>query len=338
MSYESSLIALINGVMPPSPLRKSLPGEVDAELIRLGDKDFLFTTDDFSAEDLLREDQPFELGWNLACGAISDIIAAGGKPLVYAHAMVIPATWDEPYLREFSRGISAVLGQYSVSFIGGDLGRGQTWRYTASVIGVPEAKALTRRGCRAGDAIMITGRIGAGNLMAAMGLFPDIQAASLKDATLRFSTHPKLAEIISPCASSAIDTSDGVFAALQTLCDLNGTGFSLGKLPLHDQGLLASRLLGLPDLLLFLGECGEYEILFTVSQPHKKQLMADLCKQEIEIHELGQITANPGQKTVLHEDRHYDLDDYRIKARDFEGVSAYLKAMTVWLEKRGARA
>jgi len=337
MSYESSLIELINGVMPPSPLRKSLPGEVDAELVRLGDRDFLFTTDDFSAEDMLRENQPFELGWNLACGAISDIIAAGGKALVYAHAMVIPPAWDEPFLREFSRGISEVLGQYSVSFIGGDLGRGESWRYTASVLGIPVAKVLTRRGCRAGDAIMITGRIGAGNLMAAMSLFPDIQAASLKDAALRFRVHPKLAEVISPCASSAIDTSDGVFAALQTLCDLNGTGFSLGRLPFHAQGQLASRLLGLPDLLLFLGECGEYEILFTVSQQQKEQLQAELSKQDIEIHEIGEITANPGQKTVLHEDIHYDLAGYRIKARDFEGVSAYLKAMIAWLEKKGER-
>ncbi len=55
MSYEKIIIDLINSVMPKSPLRKSKSGEVDSEVIQLGDKDYLFTTDEFSKEDLLQE-------------------------------------------------------------------------------------------------------------------------------------------------------------------------------------------------------------------------------------------------------------------------------------------
>jgi thiamine-monophosphate kinase len=337
MNHERSLIDLINSVMPVSPLRKSRSGEADAELILLGDKEYLFTTDDFSSEDLFWEGDPFDLGWNLACGAISDIIASGGQPLVYAHAMVVPPAWDGPYIREFSRGISAVLQEYGVSFIGGDTGRAEKWRYTASVIGFPVGKALGRRACRAGDAIFVTGQIGAGNLMAALSLYAgDHNLDTLPRAGgTRFSTHTKLPGIISKYASSAIDTSDGVFAALQTLADLNGTGFKIGDLPFLSRGLLASRLLELPPLLLLLGECGEYEILFTVSQGHKELLKDELNRQDIEAHELGEITSNAGQKTVLHENRPYDLESYSLKARDFDRVEDYLKAMAGWLQRRG---
>lgn len=334
MNYESKLIALISSVMPKSPLRKSVSGEVDSELILLGDKEYLFTTDDFSEEDLLPQRDPFGLGWNLACGAISDIIAAGGKPLVYAHSMVIPDYWEEQYIRELSKGVSKVLQKYSVSFIGGDLGVGDHWRYTTSVIGIKQGKPLNRRGCHAGDAIFITGKIGAGNLEAALKLYSGTGDSDhlLQGAPTRFKTHEKLPQIISEYASSAIDTSDGVFAALRTLSELNGTGYKLSNLPFDSKGLRLAKLLHLPDLILFLGECGEYEILFTVPQQDKESLLADLTRHKIKAYELGEITADTKHRTVLCKGIHYDLAEYQIRARDYKLVEDYLQALTDWLK------
>ena len=334
MNYESKLIALISSVMPKSPLRKSVSGEVDSELILLGDKEYLFTTDDFSEEDLLPQRDPFGLGWNLACGAISDIIAAGGKPLVYAHSMVIPDYWEEQYIRELSKGVSKVLQKYSVSFIGGDLGVGDHWRYTTSVIGIKQGKPLNRRGCHAGDAIFITGKIGAGNLEAALKLYSGTGDSDhlLQGAPTRFKTHEKLPQIISEYASSAIDTSDGVFAALRTLSELNGTGYKLSNLPFDSKGLRLAKLLHLPDLILFLGECGEYEILFTVPQQDKESLLADLTRHKIKAYELGEITADTKHRTVLCKGIHYDLAEYQIRARDYKRVEDYLQALTDWLK------
>jgi len=339
MNYEEKIISLINGVMPRSPLRKSMPGEADAEVILLGDKEYLFTTDDFSAEDLLLEDDPSGLGWNLACGAISDIVAAGGRPLVYAHSMVIPKNWDEPYIRKFSQGVSRVLKTYSCSFIGGDLGFGDTWRYTASVLGEPVGRSVNRKGCQAGDAIFITGKIGAGNLDAVLSLFPGSEGTAqlLQRAKNRFRSLEKLPEIVSTYASCAIDTSDGVFAAVQTLANLNGTGFHINQLPFLAKGVRVAKLLQLPSILLFLGECGEYEILFTVNQRKTAVLKACLKDCQITAYELGELTDNPRQRTVTYRNSQLDCVDYNLRARDFPSVTVYLQAMTDWLATRGIR-
>lgn len=335
MNDEEKLIKLINGVMPKSPLRKSRSGEVDAEVILLGDKKYLFSTDDFSAEDLFIESDPFWLGWNIACGALSDIVAAGGKPLVYAHSMVLPRIWGEEHIRQFSSGVSAVLKAYSVSFIGGDLGRSDKWRYTASVIGTPFGRIVNRKGCKAGDTILLTGKAGAGNLAAISRIFWDNELIrGLTDGeTVRFPTHEKLAPLIAKYASSAIDTSDGVFTALQTIAKLNKAGFQLCEPPYYPQALKAARFLRLPLLLLLLGECGEYEILFTVSKKHKEALQAELKDLEIEACELGEITSKPEQQSVVSENITYNLADYTIRARDFDNVRDYLQAMITWVKK-----
>jgi len=337
MNYEENIIKLINDVMPESSLRKSISGEVDSEVIRLGDKDYLFTTDDFSKEDLLQENDPFVLGWNIACGAVSDIITTGGRPLVYSHSMVIPNSWNEKYIEQFSRGISAVLEKYSISFIGGDLGIADNWRYTASVIGEPVGKQVNRKGCKAGDSLFITGKVGAGNLDAALNLYSENGKIEklLKGVKNKFSTHEHLPKIISKYASAAIDTSDGVFAALQTLSHLNKTGFQIDNLPFITKGVLASKILNLPKLLLFLGECGEYEILFTVSEQNKENLIDKIMKQNSKIYEIGKITASEVDKSVILKDKLFNLSDYNMKARDFENVKDYLKNVMEWVEKSG---
>ena len=65
-------------------------------------------------------------------------------------------------------------------------------------------------------------------------------------------------------ASCCIDTSDGVCAALNALADLNACGYAVANLPYLAAGLGFCRRASLPGTLLFLGECGEYELLFTV--------------------------------------------------------------------------
>ncbi|HNW99937.1 MAG TPA: AIR synthase related protein [Candidatus Cloacimonadota bacterium] len=337
MNFEEKVIHLINSVMPKSPLRKSVLGEVDSEVFLLGDNEHLFTTDDFSHEDLLQEDNPNILGWNIACGAISDIIAAGGKPLLYAHSMVIPQEWDEAYVREFSKGISKVLKKYPVSFIGGDLGIGEHWRYTASVIGTPVGKGINRRGCKAGDSIFLTGKIGEGNFQAVMNLFSGNSGIEQlhKGSINKFHTHERLPEIISQYATCAIDTSDGVFSALQTISKLNGTGFQINNLHFQKKCTLAANLLQIPELLFFLGECGEYEILFTVSSRNREYLQAELIKHEIEAYEVGNITGCAETQIVTHQQNHYDFTGYNFKARDYSNIREYVQKMIEWVINKG---
>jgi thiamine-monophosphate kinase len=335
MNYESKIIKLVNDIMPESLLRLSKCFEADAEVILLGGKKYLFTTDDFSKEDLFLESDPFSLGWNVACASISDIIAAGGIPLVYSHSMVISNNWDEKYIAEFSKGIAEVLKIYSISFTGGDLGKSEDWRYTSSVIGKSCRKILNRKGMLASHTIFITGESGAGNLQAAMNLFS--HATRTKDspdpAKYLFRTHENIVDILSKYASSSIDTSDGVFSALKTLSDLNLKGFVIDNIPIIPQGVKLSEALGLPVELFILGECGEYEILFTVSDKNKTAFIKEIIDNGLKVYEIGKVTTDKDEKIISMNGKTFDLKDYDINARDFDDVKDYLGKVKAWVSK-----
>lgn len=321
--------------MPESPLRLSKVGEADAEVILLDGNKYLFSTDDFSAEDQFRETDPYSLGWNIACGAISDIVAAGGKPLTYSQAMAVSPTWNEDFIDKFSEGISRVLQKYGISFIGGDLGVSDNWHYTASVIGKPGSKIIDRKGCAIGDKIFITGKIGAGNLEAALKMCSENSKLELllKSVKTRFHTQEDISEILCEYATAAIDTSDGVFAALQTLAEINNCGFMIDNLPYITKANMAAKLLNLPKLLLCLGECGEYEILFTCKQENIPQLQKVAMEKEIALFELGEIS-DKSNKILTEKDKQFDFSDYNVSARDFTDLKEYLSMMQCEIMKR----
>ena len=146
--------------------------ESDCEIIILGGKRFLYTTDEFSAEDRFCERDPRLLGWNIAAGAISDIYACGGAPIYYAHSLTVAKTWDTAFVEGFGRGVADALRKSGALFIGGDCGQAQAWRCCVSVIGACKGAPMTRVGARPGHGIYLSGRIGAGNVQAALDVIP----------------------------------------------------------------------------------------------------------------------------------------------------------------------
>ncbi|MBN2440387.1 MAG: hypothetical protein JXJ04_03550 [Spirochaetales bacterium] len=201
--------------------------------VEFNGQSMLFSMDEFSKEDNFRESDPGVLGANLATGSISDILASGGIPLFYAHAMVIGDTWDDQFIKEFSQGIAEVLAKAKTTFLGGDLGKSKTWHYTASVIGKAPLKPVRRTGARAGENIYITGRIGGGNLEAALTLYVKKYSGNkmmsniMTSIPIKFVLRLKESRLIQKYASCSIDTSDGVFNALNEIAEKNkGTGLN----------------------------------------------------------------------------------------------------------------
>jgi len=336
MSKEKEIINLVTSKMPVSPLRKSNCFEVDAELIRLGDIDYLFTTDDFSIEDRFRYNNPYNLGWNLASASITDIIASAGKPLIYSHSLVVASDWTNEYIEKLSEGIGAVLKEYGVSFAGGDLSVSENWRYTASVIGLPVSIPLTRIGAKPGDIIYVSGEIGKGNLEAAISLYSDKKVIGLLTNKISnsFQCLKKLPALLSEFATCSIDTSDGLVSGLKTISELNGTGFSISNLPYSKIGLMAAKALKLPKTLLAAGECGEYEILFTVNPDREEELQKYSIENSIEIRRIGKVTIEA--QWIQEKNVKFNMDSFCLSARDYIDVKEYLKHMIDWIKQNGS--
>ncbi len=331
MLSEKAICELLSSLLPEGRLNRCY--ESDAEIININGGQCLFTTDEFSAEDLLREDDAYALGWNIAAGAISDILACGGVPLYYAHALTLNPQWDAGFIGRFGSGIREVLKATGARFIGGDFGRSEVWRCTVSVIGACEGQPVLRRGAKPGDFIYLSGTIGAGNLEAALRLQ---ERQGIRSAAVNNRFPLRLAEsaLMKKYASCCMDTSDGVCAALNTLADLNGCGYAIADLPYQETALRFCEQAGLPPVFLFLGECGEYELLFTVPAERQPAFERETREAGCAFHCLGRMAA-AGRR--LHEGgRIIDAGSWRAQARDFAQVQQYIAALARWLEEQKA--
>ena len=335
MSKEKEMIEVIDKHMPRSANQLNKLFEADSEIIDFHGRGLLYNIDEFSEEDLLREGDPYVLGWNMAVGSISDILASGGRPKYYAHSLVLRNSWTKDYVGKLSRGIAEVLKEAGAAFIGGDLGISQTWRYTGSVIGDLEGLPLLRSGAKIGDGIFITGPIGRGNVEGALKLYADNQL--VKHLTGRwknfFRLRSKEAEVIKQYSYCCIDTSDGVFNALNTISEMSRIGFVVGNLPYVKSGLLLAKALNVPKEMLFLGECGEYELLFTLNKEAEEEFLRKTQEMKLTFHKLGEINEE-GRKSLWERDKEIDLITYNLRARDYTDPKDYLRDVVHFLNRR----
>jgi thiamine-monophosphate kinase len=329
MMSEHDICELLSSLLPSGRLNRCF--ESDAEILDFEGRRCLFTTDEFSAEDLFQESDPYCLGWNIAVGGISDILASGGRPLFYAHALTVDRRWDAKYLSQFGCGVRDVLLASGTRFIGGDCGRSETWRCTVSVIGSCEGPPVLRRGAAPGDIIYLSGSVGAGNLEAALTLH-----GSAEPIRTQFAVRGTEAAVMRKYAAACMDTSDGVCAALNTLADLNGCGYAVENPPYLPAGVRHLEAAGWPGTLLFLGECGEYELLFAVKPQHEAMLLAEARSAGLVFHRLGAFM--PSGRVLREGGRTLDLSSLRMHARDFEQPQQYLQALLQWLGQQRASA
>lgn len=327
MNREKEMIATISKHMPKSPDQVNKLFESDSEIIVQGNLKIAYNIDEFSEEDLLRDHDPYILGWNVAVGCLSDILASGAIPKYYAHSFVAKKTWTKEYVEKMSLGIGDVLRKAGAAFIGGDFGVSELWRYTGSSIGEAQGQPLLRSGAECGDIIFISGRIGMGNIEAALKLYSEnIIVRKIADQYKnQFHLRVEEAQLIREFSSCCIDTSDGVLNALQTISAQSKTGYKVWNLPYERSGIALAKLLGLPKELLFCGECGEYELLFTIHQADAEEFRRRAEKMELTFYEIGEIQGQGVQLLEYKNNNSIDFSSYNLSARDYEDQKEYLR-------------
>ena len=319
---EKQICQLLSSLLPRGRVNDCF--QSDSEIFLLSGTPYLFSTDEFCAEDLFREADPFLLGWNIAAGAISDIYACGGKPLFYAHALTVSETWKAEFVESFGRGVAAVLQNTGTGFIGGDCGRSPLWRCTASVIGSCDGPPILRCGARPGDLIYVTGPLGAGNLEAALRLCGG-GVPQVERFVAQFPLRCKESALVRKFASACMDTSDGLWASLNTLAELNRCGYAVADIPCVPDATAICATVGISPLLLLFGECGEYELLFTVHPEHRRVLEAEAGAAGCSLFRLGEMTTSG--RSLQEGNNTLNLNDLRIEARDYDSPYSYLATL-----------
>ena len=194
-----------------------------------------------------------DFGWRAMAAAISDIAAMGGRA---GHAVVAVAGPPSTDLDCLYDGLAASALAHGCPIVGGDLSGCDSVVVAVAVVGTvgsgslpgrAEPGPVLRRGARPGDALLVTGPLGASaaglRLLhgAVGGLVPsDDQSVALVQAHRRPLARLDEGEVARRAGASAmIDVSDGLAADLGHLADASMVGVVLDSVPVAAGSTLA---------------------------------------------------------------------------------------------------
>ncbi len=169
-----------NAKLPPGDLHKALDdlpsaesenliegfeSSDDALVYSLGDGRVLIETVDFFPPMV---DDPFLFGQIAAANAISDIYAMGGRPSLAMSLMCFPSCLDISVMRRIMEGAIAKAAEAGVVIAGGHTLSDREPKFGLAVTGfADECDVWSNKGARAGDAVILTKKLGTGLLMTA---------------------------------------------------------------------------------------------------------------------------------------------------------------------------
>jgi len=245
---------------------------------------------------------PTQLGRKAVAVALSDLAAMGARPVWCLVSLGLSADTEVATVERFCRGMKAEAESVGCSILGGNVCSTSKFWASLTVGGVVrKGGAVLRKGCRAGDRVYVTGKVGG----AAAGLeilkrwMPlrrkKAQAWRSKPVSVRelagrtdaafeicikrflnpramLAQGQYLAGKLSPRPSAMIDLSDGLIGGLRELGAASGVGFRVWKdcVPIDEAAVEVAGKLGKDPWELLLAGGEDYELLFTVRPPKRR--------------------------------------------------------------------
>lgn len=218
-----------------------------------------------------------DLGWKALAVNVSDIAAMGGTPNAALVTLCLPSELEVAAVDEMYEGMRECASEYGLVIAGGDVVRSPVVVVTVAVLGTAAEREgvpmlLLRSGGEVGDAIAVTGTLGA----SAGGLRRILGGVGEDDALVRRHTRPEPGVAAGRAAVEAgvrcgIDVSDGLLQDLGHVCDASGVGsvVRVDDVPLSEELTLAY-----PDEALEMACTGgeDYELLLVGERGKMKGL------------------------------------------------------------------
>ncbi|MXO60217.1 thiamine-phosphate kinase [Altererythrobacter salegens] len=247
----------------------------DCAVIELGNE-ALVLTHDMLVEGVHVFDgaDPADIAWKLVAVNLSDLAAKGARPLGVLLGHMLGDRDDR-----FLAGLHDVLNHYGVPLLGGDTVAGEgrrAWGLTA-VGRATHRPVPSRSGARAGDAIWVTGEIGA-----AMLGFEALRDKTGADSTAYRRPMARLAEgeALAPLVTAMMDVSDGLLLDSSRIAEASGVTLSLDS-----KAIPLATHIGRLHYALRWGD--DYELLFTLPEGVKPPVKATRIGKVLEAGSTG---------------------------------------------------
>lgn len=205
-------------------------GFEDAESVSFAGKELVVTTDMLSEGDDFPPGMPYDaIGWNAVAATLSDVAAAGAKPLGVLVAWGLPRIVPEAGVKEMALGMARCARAHRTKVIGGDMNESESVVLCGTGFGVARYP-LKRSTAKPGDILALTGKIGA----SAAGYLiywskREKRSASEDKMLQRFNYPPARTPLMAELnakglARAATDISDGFSSAVHGICKESGVG------------------------------------------------------------------------------------------------------------------
>ena len=302
---ERALIAHLRARLPAAPpgLRVG-PGD-DAAVVVPERGAFQVLTTDVLVEGVhfdRRWSSLADVGFKALAVNLSDLAAMGAAPSLALLSLVLPTGATVADLDGLLDGFLELAGREGVALAGGNLARspGPLMVDVTAVGYVRPRRILTRGGGRPGDALYLTGNIGA----AAAGLGYLRQSGGVDVSTLlecvrrhrRPEPRTRIGKLLgrNRAASACMDLSDGLADAVSQIAEASATGavIDAGALPIDPAARGWFEAQGLDPVTTALTGGDDFELLFAVPRKFRGRLRTVLREARgIPITRIGELTA-----------------------------------------------
>jgi thiamine-monophosphate kinase len=240
----------------------------------------------------------FHWGWLLGAINLSDLAAAGARPLSLLTSFILPNEMDLADLTRFLDGLDTCCETYSCPVVGGNVTDGPEFRCEATVTGqVSGGLPFSRRGATVGDKVVAIGRSGNfwSGLLTLTRDYPvhSMSRAELVDAIVRPVPQVEVAAELYKLGTvhACTDASDGLYYAIHSLTVSQGLGFRVepSMIAYPDIVLEVAALAGIEPFRLLLG-FGDMQIVVAVSDENLELIEATVVGRGQRILTLGMVT------------------------------------------------
>ncbi|WP_321489789.1 thiamine-phosphate kinase [uncultured Hyphomonas sp.] len=230
---------------------------------------------------------------------VSDVLAKGGRPLEALLTLGWPDSRPEEELARFAAALGEELAGWGARLVGGDT--------TVSPQGLFLSLTLTgqcgpdgpirRSGAAAGDALWVTGQIGA----ACLG-YRALREGRLDEPHIAVYREPSLApieitELLRACATGSMDVSDGLLGDARMLAEASGLSVRIDL----DAVPFAGEVSSLEECLALASWGDDYQVLFAAPDAASHQILSYAAEKAFQATRIGQFASGSGL-TVIRDD------------------------------------
>lgn len=247
-----------------------------------------------------------DIGYKALAVNVSDIAAMGATPEFALLSLILPDGFGLTELDALLDGVLEMAGLARTTVAGGNISRSPgPLIVDVTVTGsVRPRRILTRNGGRPGDAIYVTGTIGAaaaGLSILGTGAVPD--PTSVMAVCVRRHQRPeprvRLGMLLgrNRAASACMDLSDGLADAVRQIADASGTGATIdaSALPIDPGAAHWFESRGQDPVLAAVSGGDDYELLFTVSKKLRGRFRGvQTHAQGLAVTRIGELTTGGG--------------------------------------------